>query len=160
MLALFSWAIDNYNPKAGTKFSTYLTHCIRNAIKKEANKFYGPLTITSEVRLMLFKVEMLEARGFSKEDIKRLLKLKDKAYKNLQLLKKLVRIESSIEDSFTEIPTALIMEEAGLTPLELQIIEMRQANMSLREVGEKLGYTGEWIRQIEQNCIAKVKAVL
>lgn len=157
--AIFNNVIDNFDPSKGIKFSTYLTHCVRNAIKKEASRFHGPLTITNHIRLLMTKVNYLKNKGYHDEDIKAVLKLKDKIYSNIIFLSKISRIEEGIEEQVIELNSDLIVEEAGLTDQEKRVVELRQ-NRTLREVGKILNCSAEWVRKIEKSAIDKVKAIL
>ena len=58
-----------------------------------------------------------------------------------------------------DIPTRLIVDEARLSAVEKEIIEMRQSK-TLREVADLVGRSYEWVRQVELGALDKVKKVI
>ena len=161
-LALFEHIIDGFNPEEGVKFSTYLTTCIRNAIRKQASRFYGPLTMSTKARSIMLRVEKLRDQGFKKREIIKMLGIKEHVYRNARFLSQLTRIEpesSAVDVGVEEIPASIIIGEAGLTEREKKVIELRKTK-TLSEVGRELDCSAEWIRKIEMSAFNKVKRVL
>ena len=158
-LALMGGLLDTYDASRGNKFTTYLTTCIKNAIKSHAGQFYGPLTVTSGARGLIYRVNLLRNKGLSDEEICSALKIRPSVVKNVSFLLKLSRIEEGIDERVMDIPTRLIVDEARLSAVEKEIIEMRQSK-TLREVADLVGRSYEWVRQVELGALDKVKKVI
>ena len=157
LTALFLRIIDNYNPKEGARFSTYLTSCIRNIMKKEASKFNGPFTVGPKMRRLVSKFNALSRRGYSEVEIKRDLALSDKQFIDIKTLANLTRISWPERDYVDEMPCEILIEESGLSDAEKRVIRLRYAGATLRRIGKLLGFSPEWIRNIEASAIKKIK---
>jgi len=160
LTALFLRIIDNYDPKEGTKFSTYLTSCIRNIMKREASKFSGPFTVGTKMRRLVSKFNALSKRGIADKKIKEDLALSDRQYIDVKTLAKLSRIDWSACDCNDEIPCETIIEESGLSDAEKRVVQLRYGGATLRKIGEVLGFSPEWIRHIEANAIKKIRGAI
>jgi RNA polymerase sigma factor (sigma-70 family) len=158
--ALFLRIIDNYDPKEGAKFSTYLTSCIRNIMKKEASKFSGPFTVGAKMRRLVARFKTLSKAGSTDEKIQRDLSLSDRQYVDVKTLAKLNRIDWSILNYVDEIPHEMIIEESGLSDAEKRVVQLRHGGATLRGIGDALGFSPEWIRHIEANAIKKIRGAI
>lgn len=158
-MAIFENVIENYRPEMGVKFSTYLTYCVRNAMRKHASLFYGPFTIANKTRVLIYKLKEMISQGIPMVEIKKTLKLKNEQFKNLLFLAKLSKVDTGIEEFFVEVPLGILVSDANLTDQEVKVIELRQTK-TLKEVGDELGCSYEWVRKLEKNAIQKVKSVL
>jgi len=157
LTALFLRIIDNYNPKEGTRFSTYLTSCIRNIMKTEASKFSGPFSVGPKMRRLVSKINALSRRGYSDAEIKKDLALSDRQYIDIKTLTKLSRIDWSGCSYIDDVPCETLIEESGLSDAEKRVVQLRYAGATLRKIGKILGFSPEWIRRIEASAIIKIK---
>ncbi|RME58558.1 MAG: sigma-70 family RNA polymerase sigma factor, partial [Candidatus Dadabacteria bacterium] len=131
-------AVDNFNPKKGTKFSTYATRAILTALARMRG---------AEARMSKEHTNADEAFQIVGENDQNLAIISVEEQKRLMIK----RMQEAI---------------ACLPPRDRRVIRYRffgvrgQPPLTLREVGEILGISSERVRQIQKNALKQIKKVM
>ena len=137
-------AIDRYDESRGVKFITYAVWWIRESI-------------TADIKKHRRRSEHEVVEDFSKMSINEALvsSMQDSSYDTDSLEEKAVIMKRQ-DESVTELL-------AVLSPREKEVIEMlygisNDNEMSLFEIGDRLGITSERVRQIKTTAIRKMRS--
>lgn len=151
--------------EAGTKKTTYVIQCIRNAILQEANKFYGPLSLPHNKRLRLNAFKKLVHKGVSREDIKTAMKMTDTEYNDLVAITKVAKVvpvpdtmidaQSAIENN--ELDLSSLLEDVDLTDDEKQLLKFKLSGLTYSQIAEHYGLSRETMRKRVHKVWAKIR---
>ena len=153
---------------AGTKKTTYVIQCIRNAILQEANRFYGPLSLPHNKRLRLNAFKKLQSRGVSKRDIKTAMKMSDAEYSQLEAIIRVGQIvpvpEALPSDDDQTMVThdkhsdlASLLEEVQLDDEEKQLLRFKLEGMTYSQIAEHYGLSRETMRKRVHKVLEKIR---
>ncbi len=150
---------------AGTKKTTYVIQCIRNAILQEANKFYGPLSLPHNKRLRLNTFKKLISRGEDKESIKTTMEMTETEYKNLEnIIKvgKIVPIPDSVVDENQKSAEdqhnlSFLLEEVNLTEDERELLKFKLKGMTYSQIAKHYGLSRETMRKRVHKVFEKIR---
>ena len=160
--------LNSFNPgkakQTGTKKTTYVIQCIRNAILQEANKFYGPLSLPHNKRLRLNAFKKLLNRGLEASEIKTLMKMSETEFSRLEDIAKIADcvavshtlVDSSKEELEEEI--LCILEDMELTDDERQLLKFKIEGMTYSQIAEHYGLSRETMRKRVHRLFDKIKS--
>ena len=150
--------------QAGTKKSTYIIQCIRNAIMQEANKFYGPTSLPHNKRLRLNAFKKLLGRGVEEEDIKTAMKMSDVEFENLMTIVKVgkvVPVPDSIIDSasadFDNVTLSSLLEGVDLNDDERQLLAFKLDGKTYSQIAEYYELSRETMRKRVHKVLEKIR---
>ncbi len=136
-------ALKSYDPSLGS-FQSYIRQCIRNALLEQANSFNSVFTVDEKVRRKANAIVKMRMEGLSDDEIMTRLGVKTRA----TFLSLLGLVEShSVDldqaeveaDSIIEVKNILrILDEIGLTKLEIEFVNLIINNHSMDEIMTEL----------------------
>lgn len=132
-------ALRSYDPSLGS-LSSYIRTCIFNALLEQANSFNGVFTVDEKVRRKANMIVKLRVQGLSDGDIMTRLGIKTRAT-FLSLLGLVTNSSVDIDQADVEIDTTLaeddiskILDEIGLTKLEVQFVSLTTSGHSMDDI--------------------------
>jgi RNA polymerase primary sigma factor len=188
-------AVEGFDPKVGTRFSTYASYWIKQSIKRALVNTAKPIRIPAYMVELLTKWrkashELQETLGRipTPEEIAKVLEIPKK---KLAIVKKAISVYNLVPqtdqgengwtlgemlmDERTKTPDVEMVEADNLRIVMNRLGEMdkREATVlrmrfglndappkTLKEIGESLGLTRERVRQIENEALGKLSAIL
>jgi RNA polymerase sigma factor (sigma-70 family) len=150
-------ACDLYDSSKGTTFFSYAAQWIRAAMFSYLGRTRTLLSATS-LRNGKGKKSTLEKRmGVSVQ-----YGLEDEEGHDLGLLRGVRHDDEMLDEKRRMEEMHFLVHESGLTEEELSAIQLRYFSQdgelrTLREVGEALGKSGEWVRLLEMSALAKLR---
>lgn len=160
--------LNSFDPEkakqTGTKKTTYVIQCIRNAILQEANKFYGPLSLPHNKRLRLNAFKKLLNRGLEASEIKTLMKMSDAEYERLEDIVKIadcVAVTHTLVDATSEQEKEdllALLEDMELTDDERQLLRFKIEGMTYSQIAEHYGLSRETMRKRAHKLFDKIKS--
>ena len=181
-------AIDRFDPRHGTKFSTYATWWIRQGISRavadQGRLIRLPVHMWELTRKVQKAVDTAVARTGripEETELARELDVQERAVRNALAAQKdaeligipeispvVAGVETPVEPEFA---SAVVMKDTvhkvlrNLKPREADVVRLRfglgsDADHTLQDVGEMLGLTRERIRQIESAALRKLRKIL
>lgn len=153
--------------ETGTKKTTYVIQCIRNAILQEANRFYGPLSLPHNKRLRLNAFKKLLHRGVSKSDIKTAMKMNEVEFEQLESITLIGRV-ATISDTLPEEDDSVLLsdKQADITSLledvqlnddEKQLLKFKLEGMTYSQIAEHYGLSRETMRKRVHKVLEKIR---
>jgi len=136
-------ALRSYDPSLGS-FQSYLRTCIRNALLKQANSFSGVFTVGEKNRRFANRIAKMRKEGLSDNAIMERLGIKTPATFNA--LAALVdataidldEINLPANLSLDEAQLLSMLEDIGLTPVEMEFVNLIVNNYSMEDIQEKM----------------------
>ena len=132
-------ALRSYDPSLGS-LPSYIRTCIFNALLEQANSFNGVFTVDEKVRRKANMIVKLRVQGLSDGDIMTRLGIKTRAT-FLSLLGLVNNSSVDIDQADVEIDTTLaeddiskILDEIGLTKLEVQFVSLTTSGHSMDDI--------------------------
>lgn len=165
-------AKKSFRKDGGAKWSTYAITCIKNAILTESICFIKEMTLPKGIAINYYRFKRLYIQKLSEEEIKETLDLSDKHYNTFKsLYLSLSCFTNSNNDIHTQLVGNLEDQDASmydidfisevleiyesLSDTEKEIMEFKQSNMILKDIGEKYGISAEAVRQKYNKIIDK-----
>lgn len=154
--------------QTGTKKSTYVIQCIRNAILQEANRFYGPLSLPHNKRLRLNAFKKLQSRGVSANHIKTVMKMSDTEYDQLERIIRVGQIvpvadalpmedENGMVHHDQKSDLTSLLEEVELDDDEKQLLRFKLEGMTYSQIAEHYGLSRETMRKRVHKVLEKIR---
>ncbi len=136
-------ALRSYDPSLGS-FQSYLRACIRNALLKQANSFSGVFTVGEKNRRFANRIAKMRKEGLGDNEIMERLGIKTPATFNA--LAALVDATAVDLDginlpanlSLDEAQLLSMLEDIGLTPTEMEFVNLIVNNYSMEDIQEKM----------------------
>jgi len=136
-------ALRSYDPSLGS-FQSYLRICIRNALLKQANSFSGVFTVGEKNRRYANQIAKMRRAGVSDNDIMIRLGIKTPAtFNSLVALVNATAVD--LEDvslpanlSLDETQLFSMLEDIGLTAIEMEFVNLIVSNHSMDDIQEKM----------------------
>lgn len=158
--------------KSGTKKTTYVIQCIKNAILHEANKFYGATAIPYNKRLKLNNFQKLITDGETKENIIKKLDISSKEYSEYEKILNTIKNQKSLsslsedkepykqEETTENIDIKKELVKMGLSKEEIEIISLRLVGQTYTQIATQYNVKRETMRNRILKIINKIKKVL
>ncbi len=184
-------AVERFDWRAGTRFGTYATWWIRQAIHRCLDRDAALIRLPSYTRRLAARVrdagedlvaslertptvgELAEAVGVSEPAVRRALSIPremvpvDEAFDPVD--ERSAVPADPAADVFAQVASGLLREELErqlecLEPVEAQVLKLRAGwngdePRSLKDVGQMLGRSPEWVRRVERRAITRLRAV-
>ena len=179
-------ALEGYDPERGIPFWAYASWWVRQAMQQLVAEVARPVVLSNRAMRHLARLrevleqggegppaELAERAGLTVEQVADLLaierpprSLDEPAGGELGSLGELLA-DPLAEDEYERVLAAIEVEElrallAGLSDRERDVLRSRYGldgdEQSLRDIGARLGLSGERVRQIERRALAKLSA--
>ena len=132
-------ALRSYDPSLGS-FQSYIRKCIRNALLEQANSFNSVFTVDEKVRRQANAIIKMRIEGLSDDTIMTRLGIKTRAtfLSLLGLVEShsvdLDQVDIEAETSIEEESIFKMLDEIGLSKLEIQFINLVTSSHSMDDI--------------------------
>lgn len=156
-------ALQSYDPSLGS-FPSYIRKCIRNALLEQANSFSNIFTTDERVRRQANSIIRLRSEGLNDEEIMVRLGIKTDAtfHSLLGLINNysldLDQVELEDEISIDESSVHRILDDIGLTEIEIQFVDLSMQNQSMDYIATEMEISRSNLYNIKASIRDKILA--
>jgi RNA polymerase primary sigma factor len=183
-------AAERFDPRFGTRFSSYATYWVREAIRSAVMNTAATIRLPAHLFRLMSKWRQAERRFRQRRDrsptfdevaailglsaaqkslIVRALQAGRLKLESCYMVESGSRLSDEVVDRYGPIDERLEADEeraaafrlmGSLDDHELAILKLHYGlegeSLSLREIGQRLGVSGEWVRTIERRALGKL----